>query len=349
MFYKYGAIAALKHLSAPEKFIPTAPTGNIAEVWSDKCHWMALPPCHMGGVLGLGAFNICWNMPMMLSPGDRPITPAIAAQISAQDICDAAFMPPAPDLEAIRNLKLVLWVGAPWTSPETASAIQSRVEIQAAHGSSEAGPFVLVVEEQDDYAWMHFHPIMGASFRHASKDLYELVLGKRPEIQEAQFVFQNFPHLTEYRTKDLFSKHPTRDDLWRFRGRTDDIIVLGNGRLIEPALMESSVAAHPKVRAGLLCSDGKSKVGLLVEAVVPPGSAEESAALLEEIWPVVVSSNAVMNVFGRVDKPLILFARKDKPFSRAGKGSVLEPLTLKTYNQELEDMFHAAERDLGGC
>ncbi|TVY34617.1 Non-canonical non-ribosomal peptide synthetase [Lachnellula occidentalis] len=357
MFYKYGAIAALKHLSRPEKFTPTAPTGNIAEVWSNKCHWMALPPCHMGGVLGLGAFNIYWNMPMILSPGDRPITPDIAAQIFAQDICEAAFTPPAylhslsrsPEhLEAIRKLKHVLWVGAPWTSIETANAIQSRVEIQAAYGSSEAGPFALIVEEQDDYAWLHFHPIMGASFRHASKDLYELVLEKRPEIQEAQFVFQNFPHLTEYRTKDLFSKHPTRDDLWRFRGRTDDILVLSNGRLIEPALMESNVAAHSNVRAALLCSDGKSKVGLLVEAVVPPTSVEGSAALVEEIWPVVVSSNVVMNVFGRVDKPLILFATKDKPFSRAGKGSVLKPLTLKAYDQELREMFCAAERDSGG-
>ncbi|TVY39172.1 Non-canonical non-ribosomal peptide synthetase [Lachnellula subtilissima] len=354
MFYKYGAIAALKHLSAPEKFTPGAPAGNIAEVWSNKCHWMALPPCHMGGVLGLGAFNIYWNMPMILSPGDRPITPDIAAQIFAQDICEAAFMPPAylhslsrrPEhLEAIRKLKHVLWVGAPWTSFETANAFQARVEIQAAYGSSEAGPFVLIVEEQDDYAWKHFHPIMGASFQHASKDLYELVLEKQPEIQEAQFVFQNFPHLTEYRTKDLFSKHPTRDDLWRFRGRTDDIIVLSNGRLIEPALMESSVAAHANVRAALLCSDGKSKVGLLVEAVVPPTSTEESAALVEEIWPVVVSSNAVMNVFGRVDKALILFATKDKPFSRAGKGSVLGPLTLKAYDQEMKDLFRAAEED----
>jgi len=292
---------------------------------------------------------------MILSPGDRPITADIAAQIFSEDVCEAAFIPPAylhalsrdpSQLETIRKLKHVLWVGAPWTSSETADAIRARAEIQPAYGSSEAGPFAMILGDQEDYAWTHFHPVMGATLRHFSEGLHELVLEKDSKTEKAQFVFQNFPHLAEWATKDLFSRHPTRDDLWRFRGRKDDITVLANGRNIEPGLMEGSVAAHPKVKAALLCGSGKTMTSLLVEATEPLGSAEESARLVQEIWPIVESANEVINAHGRIQKPLILFATKGKPFMRAGKGSVQRSTTVKAYEQELEELFRAAEKDL---
>ncbi|KAL9609999.1 MAG: hypothetical protein Q9167_005272 [Letrouitia subvulpina] len=353
MTYKYGAVAALKYLAKPQEILPEAPTNNIKEVLSNRCHWMALPPCHMGGVLGLGPFNIYWNMPMILSPGDRPITPDIAAQIISDDLCEAAFIAPAylqalsrdlTQLETVRKLEHLLWVGAPWTSTDTANAFRARTKIHPAYGSSEAGPFALVLGEQKDYAWMHFHPIMGATLRHYSDDLYELVLEKDTKIQKAQFVFQNFPHLTEWATNDLFSRHPTRDDLWRFCGRKDDITVLSNGRNIEPGLMETSVAAHPKVTAALLYGAGKMKTSLLVEAVEPPTSAEGRLRLVQEIWPTVDKANEVMNAYGRVQKPMILITTKEKPFMRTAKGSVQRAVTVKAYEQELDELYKAAEK-----
>ena len=75
-----------KHLQA---------TCNVQEVWSNRCHWMGIPPCHMGGVLGLGPFNVYWNMPKILAPGDRPIDAIIAAQLFSEDICEAVFIAPA--------------------------------------------------------------------------------------------------------------------------------------------------------------------------------------------------------------------------------------------------------------
>ncbi|KAI4209012.1 MAG: hypothetical protein LQ351_008010 [Letrouitia transgressa] len=352
MTYKYGAVAAIKYLVNPQEILPGAPTSYIEQVWSNKCHWMALPPCHMGGVLGLGPFNIYWNVPMILSPGDRPITSEIAAQIISNDLCEAAFITPAylqalsrepAHLETVRKLKHVLWVGAPWTSTETAEAFRARVEIYAAYGSSEAGPFALVLEEQKDYAWMHFHPLMGATLRHYSDDLYELVLEKNPKIEKAQFVFQNFPHLEEWPTKDLFSRHPTRNDLWRFRGRKDDITVMSNGRNIDPGLMEASVAGHPKVKAALLYGAGKTKASLLVEAVEPPTSAEERLRLVQEIWPTVKKSNEVMNAYGRIQKSLILIATKEKAFMRTAKGSMQRAVTINAYEQELNELYEAAD------
>lgn len=159
--------------------------------------------------------------------------------------------------------------------------------------------------------WMNFHPIMGATFRHFSENLYEMVLEKKPEIEKAQFIFQSFSYLMEWPMKDLFSKHPTRDGLWRFQRRTDDIVLLSTGRSIDSSLMKASVSAHSKVKATLLCGSGRSQTCLLVEVVDPPKGSEVSTALLEDIWQSVESSNKLMDALGRVRMSMILFATHD--------------------------------------
>lgn len=356
--YKYGAIAALRYLDRPEEILPDAPKGrtNIRDVWSNRCHLSLLHPSHMGGVLGLGPFNIYWNMPPILAPTNRPITPDIISKILSEDLCDAAFIPPVhlqalsrnpTHLESVGKVKHVLWVGAAWTSTDTANKIRACTEIQPAYGSTEAGPCVFFLERQDDYDWMHFHPMMGAEFRKfsddSSDDLRELVLIKDTNLVKAQFIFQNFPLRDMWETKDLFSKHPTRDDLWQFRGRKDDIIVLSNARNIMPNLMEEALAGHTKVKAALLGGSRKPNTFLLIEATEPPESADQKRDLIQEVWPTIVDANETMNTYGRVQKPLILIATKEKPFRRTGKGSIQRRMTFEAYSTELKELYEAVE------
>lgn len=352
--YKYGAMAALRYLSTADNVAPYASGPSlIAGQYSNTCYWLAFPPSHSSGVLGLGPFNIYFNMPMILGPGDRSVSPELATQMFAEPICEAAMMAPAhlqaisrnsTALEAIGKLKHVVWGGGPWTSVATAKILQSQVALYTGYGSSELGHCALIPELFDEYPWMHFHPIAGATFRHHSDDLYELVIRRDPSIEKAQFVFQLFPQLTEYPTKDLFSRHPTREELWRFRSRKDDLLVLGIGRNIEPSVMETAVVAHPKVEAALLGGEGRTKTCLLIEAVNPPVTDAERMAFVEDIWPTVSKANEDMNSFGRVSKELIIIAAKEKPFLRAGKGTIVRATTVAAYEEELENAFSAAEQ-----
>ncbi|KAL9616868.1 MAG: hypothetical protein Q9160_008290 [Pyrenula sp. 1 TL-2023] len=345
--YKYNAIASLRYLGDPSKILPNGPSPNT-KLWSSKTYWLALPACHMGGVLFTGALNIYLSMPMIFAPPDRPIDAQITAQMLAQNICDAAMIPPAylqdlhrqPEgVEITRRLKQICWAGAPWTSTELADAVRSRTEIQAVYGSSEAGPIILVPETQDDYEWMHFHPIMGATMRHYSEDLYELVLVRDPDIVEAQFVFHNFPELSEWETRDLFSRHPTKTQLWKFRGRRDEIFVLANARNVEPGPMEKVVSGHAKVKAAILLGSGRRAAALLVEPVEPVEGEEARAVLVEEIWPTVRRGNEMINSYARVLKSMILVSRVEKPFLRAGKGSVQRWMTLNAYEDEIDYLY----------
>ncbi|KAL9108530.1 MAG: hypothetical protein Q9227_006745 [Pyrenula ochraceoflavens] len=334
MAYKYGAMASLQWLVKPGNILPNSPTTNVKE---------------MGGALGLNSFSIYFDMPMILVPPGQPTDVNTIFQILSEEICDAAILPPSSlqslsrsplQIDVVRRLKHILWVGAPWTSSEVADAIKSRTQIQPAYGSTEAGPFAFILNDsQEDYEWLQFHPIMGAELRHFAEDLCECVLVRDAKIEKAQFVFQNFPHLREWRTKDLFSRHPSRPDLWRFRGRRDDMIVLSNGRNVDPSLMESIVTGHLKVKAALLSGNGRTALALLVEVSEPPSSEQEKQNLLEEILPTVQKGNELSKSYARVKADMIVLSKKEKPFPRAGKGSVQRQMALDEYKLELNWLY----------
>lgn len=57
--------------------------------------------------------------------------------------------------------------------------------------------------------------------------MYELVIRRDQALSGMQpcFTVPGIEKLDEYRTKDLFEPHPDISDLWRWRARSDDIIV----------------------------------------------------------------------------------------------------------------------------
>ncbi|KAK2598904.1 hypothetical protein QQS21_005646 [Conoideocrella luteorostrata] len=352
--WKFNAVAAIQWLGKPECILPHGPTTLVKEVWKDKCHLLGLTPSHGVGLLALGPWAVYFNMPMILPPADRPLNPDIASQIFQHDLCEAAIMAPAHlqaltrdagKVDALRHLHHVIWAGAPFPSTTIADAVRSRVRIECAFGSSEAALLALVPEHEDDYEWHNFHDLTGCQMRYFSEDLHEQILVRDPAFEKAQFVFQNFPDLDEFPTKDLFSRHPHRQNMWRFRGRKDDMITLSTGRNIEPAPLESAVASHSGVVAALVCGIGHTCPGLLVEAAVPPQTKQQAETLREEIWPTIDKANEEMDQHARIYKSMILFTSPKKPFQRADKGSVLRARTLKDYEAEIATLYKDHETE----
>lgn len=76
---------------------------------------------------------------------------------------------------------------------------------------------------------MKVSPVLGVEYRQVSEHLYEQVIVRKPELRLYQSIFGTFPHLQEWPMKDLYSKHPTKDNVWLYRGRADDIIVYTTG------------------------------------------------------------------------------------------------------------------------
>lgn len=103
-----------------------------------------------------------------------------------------------------------------------------------------------------DWSYIQIHPVSNPEFQHRFGDLHELVIVRHPECEKYQAIFTHFPDLQEYKTRDLFSPHPTKPGFWKHRSRIDDVIVFLNGEKTNPVTFEQEVSRHPEVKSALV-------------------------------------------------------------------------------------------------
>ena len=189
---------------------------------------------------------------------------------------------------------------------------------------------------------------IGYRLEEVSEDIFELIIVNDEKTNIYHGVFEVFPELREYRTRDLYSRHPTAPGWLRYRGRADDLIVLSNGEKINPIPMEYMINAHPAVKAALIIGEYRFSASLLVELqdTKVPRSEEERHERLDEIWSAVEAANKIAPGFAKIPKSLVVFATSQKPFLRAGKGTVQRQLTVKAYAEELDRLYGSQEGSL---
>ncbi len=63
-----------------------------------------------------------------------------------------------------------------------------------------------------------------------------MVIVRKQALEGRQTVFELFPQVDEYATKELFASHPDphKTDFWLCRGRTDNVLVLLNAEKLNP-------------------------------------------------------------------------------------------------------------------
>lgn len=88
-------------------------------------------------------------------------------------------------------------------------------------GTAETGPIPTEVTDTDDWGYSRFSSVLPHRLEHVFEGLYELVIVREGDgvgtggstnvgVISAEPVFCYLPELTEYHTKDLFSKQPSR-------------------------------------------------------------------------------------------------------------------------------------------
>ena len=138
--------------------------------------------------------------------------------------------------------------------PLTAGKVNDTVRVLNLTGTTE-GLFIgnLIVERQD-WLWFAFHPFSGFDFREVEPGVYEHWVHRNEHWALFQGIFHTFPAEQSINLKDLYIRHPTKPNLWAFKGRSDDIVVLSNGYKISPLDTEAMVTTHPAVSGCLMVS-----------------------------------------------------------------------------------------------
>ncbi|KAI1500659.1 putative NRPS-like enzyme [Biscogniauxia marginata] len=322
-----------------------------------------VPPFH-----GAGLAQYLFNA---IPFGNSVIAPAAGAIATGQGLVDALKQTPAdiavlvpsvvaelaqsPELleYCASHLEMILYIGG--DLPQAiGDLVATKVRLRCLWGASEVGiPQQLLPDDlaPTDWRYIRFHPCAGAVFDEVADGNYELVIRRDEALADTQAAFgiRGQDKLEkEYRTRDLFERHPTAADTWCWRARADDIIVFLNGEKTNPVSMEQHVVAkNADITGAVVVGAQRFQAALLIEpdAAANPFTTAEQAALIERVWPSVEEANQLSPAHARVDKSLIMITQADRPLIRAGKGTIQRSASLAQYTAEIERLY--ANADLG--
>ncbi|KAI0396543.1 acetyl-CoA synthetase-like protein [Xylariaceae sp. FL0594] len=350
------------HLNLSGSPVPDG-VSSVDSLLQGKRVMVTLPPFHGAGV----AQYLYGAIPF----GNISIAPAATGIVTAQGLlealrqtpADVAFLVPSvvaelaqdPDIleECSKHIKQIVYIGG--DLPEAiGNKVATKIDVRCCWGASEVGiPQQLVPPDLGPLDWRYvcFHPRLGAVFEEVTEGSYELVIRRNDTLADTQacFTIRGQQTLQEYRTKDLFSPHPTVRNAWAWRARADDIIVFLNGEKTNPISMEQHVVAENKELDGaLVIGSQRLQAALLIE---PKGTGSmttaDQARLIERVWPSVEEANRTTPAHARVEKSMILVASPDRPFIRAGKGTIQRGASLTQYADEIEILYSNAEIGAG--
>ncbi|KAK2591580.1 hypothetical protein QQS21_010731 [Conoideocrella luteorostrata] len=311
--------------------------------------YLAFPLFHCAGIAMLLPGSIYSGFTVVLGPfpPSADVANSIHEYGNVQHSCLAPMtlvdLVKVPShLENLSKLTQITFGGGPCPQA-VGDLISSKTRLLNCLGTTECGVLPIQLCEPHDWAYMSVSPVLGHEYRHISGDLYEQVIRRDVQFQKYQGIFETFVDLEEWPMKDLYSKHPTEDNVWLYRGRTDDIIVFTTGEKLNPLEMESIIGANPAVGAVLVTGQGRFQSSLLVEPAEPISSQRGKESLLDALWPSVLEANKQTPSHGRIQRDMIIVTAEGKPMLRAGKGTVQRKMTVDLYATELNVLYSAAE------
>ncbi|KAL2043853.1 hypothetical protein N7G274_003373 [Stereocaulon virgatum] len=311
----------------------------------------AFPPSHLAGFVATAVRPIYSeaSAPVM-GPALRPATGTMLKEIMQHHKLQGLYLPPTiaeqllqepGGLDNFRNLEFLCYAGGP-LAPSAGEQISKVIDVCTTYGGTETGQIHQLFPSREDWGFMEWHPAENLTMEPADDDAYELVMHVSTRTEGMSHLNHNFPGMTEYRTRDLFRPHPNKPNLWRFHGRRDDILVLSNGEKFNPVPMEVIIQGDPRVSGALVVGQGRFQAALLIEP--KPGFTDKSA-LKDSIWPLVEKGNSQLPSQGHISRSKIFIADADKPFQRAGKGTVVRKFTERDYSTEIEYLYQENSQD----
>ena len=178
--------------------------------------------------------------------------------------------------------------------------------------------------------------------RNIDHSLYELVFIRHPSTDPYRSV--TFPKNEEYASRDLFSKHPTKPNLWAYEGRSDDLIVFSNVEKFNPGGMEGILHFHSDLSQVLVIGQARFQLAALNQLKGQPSLTDDAKKQIIESLPHYVDkANNAAPGFAKLQRDLIIFTHPEKPMVLADKGTVKRGATTKAYEHEIDQIYADAE------
>ncbi|OJJ39941.1 hypothetical protein ASPWEDRAFT_736901 [Aspergillus wentii DTO 134E9] len=338
-----AAITAQGNMSADEHLPQKCQLEIMTEC--QKVH-TAFPLFHIAGI-GL-AFHLMFSgCTLVFGCPNQPPSYHQFKAILQMTGADATLLPPlildemADDISFIEeNIPKLCYIfyGGGSVSQKAGNRLSKKVCLMNGIGSTECGSIAQFPTDPEHWEYIFFcEEQFGIKWRptETSDGDCEMVIYRDDRIAKYQAVFKVFPHLTEWATRDIYRQHPTIKHLWKYQGRTDDIIVFSSGEKMSPVILEGRLASLSPVRAALVLGNQRPYPILLVELQ----SSTDPDDAVESIKGVVDEFNREASRDAQISRQDIIFTAKDKPFSRTIKETVHRRQTERLYEAEIDDLY----------
>ncbi|KAG2150554.1 L-aminoadipate-semialdehyde dehydrogenase [Suillus clintonianus] len=255
-------------------------------------------------------------------------------------------------LQVLKGLKLVMFGGSACPDELGDFLVNEGVRLVGHYGLTEMGQLMTSFrnfETDKDWNWPRAKgPYVKTNvndylrFEPRGGDIYELfVLDGWP-----MKVMTNQPD-GSYATKDLFIKHPTIPDAYKFIGRIDDTLVMVNGEKTNPVPMELTLRSSPYIADAVIFGAGRIQIGALIlpTEIVKDRSPSE---LVKLVAPIVALANAEAPSHSQLATEALVFLPYGTVIPRADKGSILRPRVYKEFEGVINEVYKRLEGDIDG-
>lgn len=145
--------------------------------------------------------------------------------------------------------------------------------------------------------------------------------------------------LLQTKVGDLWIPHPDpakAEYVWRFAGRSDDLITFSTGSNLHPGPITSALAASPLVNDSIVLGAGRRQPLVVIELAEGVDSSEETS---QELWNKVIDGmNQKLPRFGWIARTHILLVPYGE-FTRTAKGSATRKDIERKYAVEVDDIY----------
>ncbi|TGJ82530.1 hypothetical protein E0Z10_g6254 [Xylaria hypoxylon] len=325
---------------------------------NSRRNFLTMPLFHAAGLYSFLSTCLYYETPAAFGLSDRPLSAeSVVGCLEHLDV-EGIMLPPSllEDMSQLdryiaplAKLNFVVFSGGNLAREAGNRLVKNGVKLTNAISATEFFPFPVYLQD-DPKLWQYYIKVIinseefGADWRKVrdESDVYRLVSVRKDKDPGLQGFFYTFPDDNEYDTKDLYKPHPTLPDHWIYYGRSDNVIVFSNGEKLNPVTIEGVVSDHPELNSAIVVGQGRFQPSLLLEPIPQPKTEDEATELIDRVWPLVVTANKETVAHGQIGREFIRLSSPEKPFLRAGKGTIQKPATLKLYKDEIDELYEKA-------
>src|SRR5450432_2953442 len=250
-------------------------------------------------------------------------------------------------LELLKKFKIVMFGGSACPDDLGDMLVEAGVNLVGHYGATEVGQLMTSFREPGDkeWNWLRPPPALLPYLRWSQQgDAYELVIldGWKSKVVSNQ-------DDGSYATRDLFVRHPSKTDRFKFVGRLDDWIILVNGEKLNPVQFEHTVQSDAHVAEAVVFGVGQVSAGLIILPTKGHDALSEDE-YLKLVQPSIDAANAHAEAYAKIDREHIRVLTSDAADDcpKTDKGTVIRAAFYKKFEALIKSIYDDAERATDG-